>query len=144
MREQASHNPGDLDLDLIRRIEAVCRQFEVDYRADKSPAIGDYLSDVRQEGRAALRAELEALAHELRQEDETIARPEPGLVVGAPIVDLADPPTVLIPGLTSAPDHEPATMATRDDDTVDLGSSATAPSDVRELTRGRYFGDYEI
>jgi hypothetical protein len=43
MREQASDNRSGLDLELVRRIDAVCRRFEADYRAGKSPVIADYL-----------------------------------------------------------------------------------------------------
>ena len=56
MREPASHNLGDLDLDLVRRIDAVCRRFEADYRAGKSPVIADYLGEVPEAGRSALRS----------------------------------------------------------------------------------------
>jgi hypothetical protein len=42
-----SHDPDglDIDLDAARRIDAVCRRFEVDWRAGKAAAIGEYLDE---------------------------------------------------------------------------------------------------
>src|SRR5208337_3962003 len=68
----------DLDLDLARRIDEVCRRFEADWRQGRQPRIDDYLGDVSDEGRSALRAELRALERELRLLEETFARPEAG------------------------------------------------------------------
>jgi hypothetical protein len=41
------HDPDglDIDLDAARKIEAVCRRIEVDWRAGKAPAIGDDLDE---------------------------------------------------------------------------------------------------
>jgi hypothetical protein len=54
-----------LDLDLARRIDALCRRFEAERRDGRAPSIGDYLDEIPREGRAALRAELMALEREL-------------------------------------------------------------------------------
>ena len=34
----------ELDLEIERRIDAICRRFESDWRAGKRPPIGDYLA----------------------------------------------------------------------------------------------------
>ena len=52
----------EVDLDMARRIDAVCRRFETDWRAGKSLPIEDYLNEIAEEGRGPLQAELEALA----------------------------------------------------------------------------------
>ncbi len=51
MSEPTDFNLGGLDLDLVRRIDAVCRRFEADCRAGKSPVIADYLGEIPEEGR---------------------------------------------------------------------------------------------
>ncbi len=94
-------------------------------------------------GRAALRVELEALGRELRHADETIARPDAAPIAEAPTIAPASPPTASIPGPVNPSVHEDATLAPRDQATVDLGSSAPPP-DASEPARVRYFGDYEI
>jgi WD40 repeat protein len=144
MREQASHNRGGLDLDLVRRIDAVCRRFEADYRAGKSPVIADYLGEIPDVGRSALRSELIGLEQEMRQSDETSARPDSGPIADAPTIEPASPPTAPIPGLGNPSVHEEATVAPRDQATVDLGSCTPAPPEASGPARVRYFGDYEI
>jgi hypothetical protein len=78
-----------LDIGLARRINAICRRFEADWRAGPRPAIADYSHDVPEEGRVAIRIELEALERELRQAEETTAprarrrpHPVPGRLIG--------------------------------------------------------------
>ncbi len=134
----------DIDLDAARRIDAVCRWFEADWRAGKSPATAAYLGEVPEEGRTALCAELEALERELRGVEDTIARPESGPIADAPTIAPSSPPTAPIPGLASPSAHEEATVAPRDQATVDVGSSAPPAADASEPARIRYFGDYEI
>ena len=124
MSEPASDNLGGLDLDLVRRIDAVCRRFEADYRAGKSPVIADYLLEVPEAGRSALRSELIGLEQEMRRSDETGARPDSGSIADAPTIAPASLPTAPIPGLGNPSVHEEATVAPRDQATVDLGSSA--------------------
>jgi Protein kinase domain len=116
---------------LARHVDAICRRFEADWRAGKRPAIGDYLNEIAEEGRGGLRAELETLESELRQADEA-ATVAPGSSPTSPISDMARPSV-----------HEEATVAPRDQATVDLGSSAPPP-DASVPTRVRYFGDYEV
>ena len=58
MSNQPATGHGELELDLVRRIDAACRRFEQDSRAGSNPAIVDYLPDVPEEGRPALSAEL--------------------------------------------------------------------------------------
>ena len=61
MSEHPSENLGCLDVELARRIDAVCRQFEAEWRAGRRTSVEDYLDNVPAEGRTPLRAELAAL-----------------------------------------------------------------------------------
>jgi tetratricopeptide (TPR) repeat protein len=135
---------SQLDVDLMRQIDAVCRRFESDYRAGNSPVIADYLGDVPEVGRSALRSELIGLEQEMRQSDETSARPASGPIADVATIAPASLPTAPIPGLGNPSVHEEATVVPRDQATVDLGSSAPLQPDAPEPTRIRYFGDYEI
>ncbi len=136
-----------LDLDLARQIDAACRRFEADWRAGKRPAIGDYLGEVAEEGRSALRAELETLVGELRPASEEPASPAAApssTVAEAPTIAPATPPTSPIPGLASPLADAEATEPHDDQATVDFGSSGTAGPGASSPDRIRYFGDYEI
>jgi WD40 repeat protein len=144
MSDRPSDNLGRLDIDLARRIDEVCRTFEADWRAGSRPRLDDYLSGVAEDGRAALRAELVALEHELRQAVETGARPGPAPTTEAPTLVPPSPPTALVTGLANPSVHEDATVAPRQQATVDLGTSKPARPDASEPVRVRYFGDYEI
>ena len=70
MSEQSDSRIDGLDLEQARRIDAVCRSFEADWRAGKQPHANDYLPEVPQKARTLLRSELEALECELRQLEE--------------------------------------------------------------------------
>ncbi len=144
MSERPAHDLSGLEIDLVRRIDAACRRFEADWRGGRRPLVRDYLDDLPEEGRAVLRAELEALEHELHRADETIARPESGPIAEAPTIAPSDPPPAAIPGLAVLAIHEEATLAPRDQATIDLGSSDPARPDASSPARVRYFGDYEI
>ncbi len=144
MSERPSHDLGGLDIDLARRVNALCRRFEAEWRTGKSPRIADCLPDVPEDGRLALRIELEALERELRHADETISRAEPGAIAEAPTIAPSGPPTASIPGLANPSVHEEATVALRDDVTVELGSAESTRPDASEPARVRYFGDYEV
>ncbi len=119
-------------VDLARRVDAICRRFEGDWRAGRIPAISDYLGEIAEEGQGILRAELEALESELRQADE------------AATVAHASLPTSPIPGMVRPSVHEDATVAPRDDATVNLGTSGSTQTEASSPTHVRYFGDYEI
>jgi len=67
MSEQHGHAPIVPHIDATRRIDIVSRRFEADWRQGRHPRIEDYLVEVPDEGRPALKAELEALDRELRQ-----------------------------------------------------------------------------
>jgi hypothetical protein len=125
--------------DAARRIDAVCRRLEVDWRVGKAPATGDYLGEVAEEGRPALQAELVALEQELRQADETIALSQPGPIAEAPTIAPSSPPTAPMPSLVNPAIHEEATVPPRDQATIDFGP--IPPPDVPEPARVRYFGD---
>jgi hypothetical protein len=144
MSDAHPHNPKAPDVALARQVDAICRKFEADWRAGRRPAIGDYLGEIAEEGRGVLRAELEALESELRQADETDARREPGSAAEAATIAPADLPTSPIPGLARASVHEEATVAHRDQATVDLGSSRLVQPGASSPNRVRYFGDYEL
>src|ERR1700728_361187 len=58
MNEPTGPRFDDLAPALARRLDAICRRCEADRRADRRPSIDDYLADVPDEGRSALRAEL--------------------------------------------------------------------------------------
>jgi eukaryotic-like serine/threonine-protein kinase len=147
MNEPADFDLSGLELDLARRIDALCRRFEAAWRAGESPAIGDYLGEVPEPGRPALRIELEALERELSGTDEGRtgpAIPAPSAIAEAPTVAPSSPPTAPIAGPAASLVHEEAAVAPRDDATVDLGSSGPARPDASEPARVRCFGDYEI
>ncbi len=169
MSDRPSHNLAGLDIDLARQIDAICRQFEADWRAARQPRLEDYLDDVPGDVRPALRTELAALERELGRSEE----PMPGRGAGptthphlptAPAA-LADAPTVApeaagispLPGAATAAIHEDATLPPRRDGAVDPPGSphdlptaggpdqtlatASRPSEPSHI---RYFGDYEI
>ena len=79
---------------MARRIDEVCRRFEADWREGRQPRIEDYLVDVSHEGRPALLAELEALERELRQSEETAARPESDRATAPEPQTAPDPSTI--------------------------------------------------
>ena len=65
MDEPNHLDAASLDVALARRIDAVCRRFEADWRAGRRSSIDAYLADVPEHGRPALRAELIALEREI-------------------------------------------------------------------------------
>ncbi len=169
MNEKPSHVPGGLDIDLARGIDAMCRRFEADWRAGRHPRIEDYLSDFGPEGRAALRAELEALSRELgdaheagiRTEGRTGLTPAAGTtppcpIAEAPTIEPGALLTVPVPGDAPSSVHEDATIPPHRDATIDLtplandmpttahGQGVQTDPDVSEPVRVRYFGDYEV
>ncbi len=94
MSEQPSHNLGGLEIDLARRVDAICRRFEADWREGYHPRPENYLLEIPKEGRPAPRAELEAVEGELRPSNETVARPEDGLAT-APELRTTRPPSIV-------------------------------------------------
>ena len=58
MSDRPSSHKGALDIDLARRIDEICLRFEAAWREGRQPRIDDYLVDVLDQGRPALRAEL--------------------------------------------------------------------------------------
>jgi hypothetical protein len=166
-----------LDIELARRIDEVCRRFEADWRQGRQPCIEDYLVDVLDEGRPALRVELSALELELRQSEETVARHEaPTLIASEP--QAVPSPSTIAEALTLAPgpappnpirgeaphvvgematvllcdqrrsSHDQPTVAVPGQDPTALGAGLRPPEGSplhpSELTRVRYFGDYEL
>src|SRR5262249_47838214 len=134
----------EIEIGVALHIQMICRRFEADWRAGKNPAIGGYLAEVPEEGRPALRYELETLERELRGAEQDRTNPSPEMLVGAPTIAPASPPPAPIPGTANPYIHEEATVSPRDQATFDLGSSQPARAGAAEPTRVRYFGDYEI
>ncbi len=144
MSESASPDLGDIDLALARRIDAICRRYEAERRAGRSPSIGDYLGDVPETGRQALRRELEALDCELRQATEQPTDPDgpqaPAAADVSPVgaagdaagLPVPDQPTVATPG--------PGDAATE----VLSGPRDRPHPEAPGPFQIRYFGDYEI
>jgi eukaryotic-like serine/threonine-protein kinase len=166
MSDRPSDNLGGLDIDMARRIDAVCRRFEADWRDRRQPRVEDYLDDVPGGVRAALRAELVVLEHELGRSDDTVARPEsgrapapepqtapdPSAVAEAPTIAPGTPRTVPLPGAAPSSVHEESTLPPSDQPqsphdlptAAGLDQAATVDSHAAEPVRIRYFGDYEI
>ncbi len=84
MSDRPSSNLGGLNIDLARQIDEVCRRFEAAWREGRQPRIDDYLVDVLDEGRPALRTELSALERELRQSEQTMPPGEEATVDPVP------------------------------------------------------------
>jgi eukaryotic-like serine/threonine-protein kinase len=166
MSDRPSHNLSGLAIDLARRIDEVCRQFEADWREGRRLRTEDYLIDVSHEGRPALRSELEALERELRRSDETVARPDSGpgpaaepqmgtspfAIAEAPTMASGPPLTTPILGAAPSLIDEESTISPSDRprSPKDQHTAAALEQDpltttgVSESTRIRYFGDYEI
>ncbi len=153
MNEPTDPRFDDLDLEIERRIDAICRRFESDWRAGKRLPIDDYLADIPDEARPAPVVELEALERELRRSDETMARSEstaapesplPSTIAETPTIAPSPPPTLPLPGAAPSAIREEATLPPRNDVTVDFGSAYSARPEAPSSTCVRYFGDYEI
>jgi hypothetical protein len=158
MSERPGDNAGTPDKDLAYLIDAICDRFEADWRNGRPSRIDDYLAGVVREGRAALRAELEALERTLRSSEETVAWPgagaaasfQPGSLTDAltiaetqttaPLTSRTDP----IPGHGGTSRHDQTGVARTDPATLDLAQTDPRYSDAPEAVRVRYFGDYEI
>ncbi len=162
MSDRPSQNLDGIEIDLARRIDAVCRQFEADWRDGCEPRIDDYLVAVSDDGRSALRAELEALERELGRSQEPAARPDarppvasvphPSTVAEAPTIPPGMTPTSPLPDAAPSSVHEEATVppgnpprTAHDEPTAALlRQGLPATPRASEPTHIRYFGDYEI
>jgi WD40 repeat protein/serine/threonine protein kinase len=129
---------------MARQIDEVCRRFEAAWRAGCQPRIDDYLVDVVDEGRPALRAELEALERDLRQAEENLPAPPSSTVAEAPTIAPGTPPTAPLPGAATTDIHDDVTLPPRAEATVDHRPAESAQPDATAPARVRYFGDYEI
>src|SRR5271165_6780868 len=144
LNEPEPLDASQLDSDLMRQIDAVCRRFEADWRAGARHPLDAYLADVPDEARAASRTELEALERELRPSEETAARAESSPAAEAPTIAPVNPPTSPVPGMARLSVHEDATLAPGDQATLDHGPSPAVDAADPSPIRVRYFGDYEI
>ena len=156
MSELSDSGIDGLDLKQARRIDAVCRRFEADWRAGKQPRANDYLAQVSQEARTLLRSELEALECELRQlEEDSRSTSRFSPTAGAPTIAPAAPPNLPGVGAALPAIHQDATIPPSSDETIDQPKSPhdqpnaallgpAAASALSDPTRIRSFGDYEI
>jgi hypothetical protein len=150
MSDKPDSNLEGLDIDLVLRIDAICRQFEADWRAGRQPRLEDCLGEIPDGCRAALRAELEALLAELRQRQGPGMDPSTG--TGKPPSPIALEPTIAPITAAAQPlrgepyslAHNEPTVRPSEDATVDLESSGWPPSWAASPYRVRYFGDSEI
>jgi serine/threonine protein kinase/WD40 repeat protein/tetratricopeptide (TPR) repeat protein len=170
MSDRPTHSLGALDSELARRIHAICRRFETEWRAGERCSLESYLDEVPGPGRPALRAGLEVLARELCQPaadgptaaDRAGSAPKtgatsPSAVAEAPTIAPATPLESPILGGEATSVHEEATVPPRADATIDLtplphdmvtaealGGANRAGRDTAEAVHVRSFGDYEI
>jgi Protein kinase domain len=146
---------GSIDVELARRVDAVCRRFEAEWRSGTRRPIDAYLADIPDEGRGMLRAELAALEQELRQSDRTTSSSTAGPAEAndAPLpVTIAEAPTIALdrsrmarfPDEASFSVNEETTSMSLDEVTIDLGPDGQARAEKPPPNRIRYFGDYEI
>jgi WD40 repeat protein len=150
MSGKPDSNLERLDIDLLRRIDAICRQFEADWRTGRQLRLDDYLGQVPDGCRPALRAELNALLVELRPpavpETDTVNRTErqPSAIAEAPTIAPRSAAAQPLPGEASTPILEKLTVRPSAGATVELESSGLTASEPASPTHIRYFGDYEI
>jgi len=150
MTEPPDDNPDGLDLELARRIDAVCRRFEADWRAGRQPAIDNYLGEIPAAGRPALRRELDGLERELKEEEG--ARQGPAAQSAASMSRIAEAPTIApgpqpaepTPREASSSVSEQPTLPPRDGTTLETEPSALPAFGPASPAHIRYFGDYEI
>ncbi len=154
MSEQTDPNLDDLELALARRIDAVCRRFEADWREGRRAVVDSYLDQVPKDGRAILRQELDALERELRSIDETGEHHDAGAATipkpHAPSPAVSEALTIS-PGIAptrrvpdAADSHEEASLPPREQATIDQGASASkVPAPLPSCTFHE-FGDYQI
>jgi WD40 repeat protein/tRNA A-37 threonylcarbamoyl transferase component Bud32 len=139
----AGPDPTDPDLrdaELARRVDAVCRRFEADWKQDQRPPIEPLLDELAAPGRPALLVELIALERELRwargerpDRAEYLARfPGHATEVAAAFEE---------PGPSGEAEAFPPADPTLEDTPGDGG--ARGRSDMSPVA-GRYFGDYEL
>jgi serine/threonine protein kinase len=122
MSTQSDRNLNDIDLDLARRIDEICRRFEADRRAGGQASVETYLSHVPEEGRDLLRAELEAVDLELCSSGEIGAHPASG-AASIPKDNEMSPAAI-----AEAPTMAPGTAPTRSFPDVRAAGSGTSQS----------------
>jgi WD40 repeat protein len=150
MSDRPDSNHEKSEIDLARRIDMVCRHFEADCRAGRQPRLEDYLGEVPERCRAALRSELESLLAELRPPEGPETDPSTG--TGRPPSTIAESPTIApraaaaqpSPGEAHRPVREKPTVPPSAEATLNLEPSAFPSSEPASPTHIRYFGDYEI
>ncbi len=169
MEDQPQPNLDELNPELTRQIDAICRRFEATWREGRRPPIDEFLADVGPDGQATLRAELEGLAHELGDSlgggvstevrtdlTPTAGTTPPRTIADAPTIEPGASSTVPVTGEAPASVHDDATIPPHSDATIDLtpmahdmptaahAETGQIASDPSEPLRVRYFGDYEI
>jgi WD40 repeat protein len=150
MSEQPDSNLRNLDIDLALRVDAICRQFEADWQNGRQVDIAVYLSQVPELGRTALRAELEAVLHELRMSDgtqtdlATRTRQRRSKAAEQQTIGTERPAKQPTRSDESTAIHAEATLPPRNDATVPIERSPARAPRRESPARVRYFGDYEI
>ena len=132
MSNQTDSNLAGLDLDTARRIDMICRRFEADWREGRQSPVNDYLGEIPEEGRLALRNELAALEKELRQVNEDPTSPE-----ATPPSNVAEAPTLALIGETDV-------LSVWERPKGASSGPLELPTGETPGSLTRCFGDYEI
>jgi eukaryotic-like serine/threonine-protein kinase len=158
MSSRRSNDLSGLDLALARCIDKVCRHVEAAWRAAHEPCIDEYLTELVDEARPALHAELESLARELRQSAQTMGRAEAGSATGreplaassnsevaeAPAVIPEQPPSSPQAGAAPTGVHAAVTLPRLEETGVDAPTFDSAQVGAAAPIPIRRFGDYEL
>jgi len=142
--EPQPNDASQLDVELMRQIDAVRRRFEADWRAGARPPFDSYQAEVPEQARPGLRGELETLERELRHGDETVARDEADSALEAPTMTQPEPPKHQVQGPARPSVHEDATVRPCEEATLDPGPRASGAVADPSQDHVRYFGHYEI
>ena len=145
MDNRPSENLGELDLELARQIDEICRRFEADWKAGARRRIEDYVEEIAPEAlRRAPVPSSRTYCMSCADSEETVAEPGSGTPAEASTIAPMAPPTSAIPGMAAPGIHEDATVAPNDEVTIDHGSPSPVQGEGSAPARIRYFGDYEI
>ena len=74
MSDSRSNQLSGLDVEQARRIDEVCLCFEARWREGSQPCVEDYLGPFTEDGRAALRAQLDALQRRTSRKQSNAVR----------------------------------------------------------------------
>ena len=154
MSDKPDSNLEGLDIDLVRRIDAICRRFEAEWRAGRQPRLEDYLGEVPDGAGPRYGPSWKPCSPSYGRRSRHSNRsrrqrdPSPSTIAEAPTIAPAR-------GLPSRYRARPPLLSTRrhrpprSPDQSPPSPTAAVLGDSRptrqsEPTRIRYFGDYEI